>query len=342
MQRVLAGLIILLGAVSSGCSDSTGTSPVGGGPTGDHGGSGGDTGGGGTGGGGGGAGGGSDGGSTASSCTGKMAQPLDATWMISFGGLTRSFDVHVPASYDPQKPTPVVLNFHGYTSNSSQENMLSNMDAKSDAEGFIAVHPQGTGTSPSWNAGACCGEAVTNKVDDVGFVGAMLDKLEADLCVDASRVFATGMSNGGFLSHRLGCELADRIAAVAPVAGVLGIPTCTPSRPIAVMHFHGTADPLVPYNGNMQMGFPSVPDTWHGWATRNGCTDQPFMSFMKGDSSCQTYKQCGGGVETILCTVQNGGHTWPGGLPVPSLGNTTTDLSATDAMWDFFQRHPRP
>jgi polyhydroxybutyrate depolymerase len=271
-----------------------------------------------------------------------MPQPVDATWTISFGGADRTLDVHVPMQYDPSKPTPVVLNFHGYTSNGMQQNVFSGMDAKSDAEGFIAVHPNGTGSSLSWNAGACCGDAATNMVDDVGFVGAIIDKLETDLCVDAARVYATGMSNGGFLSHRLACELSNRIAAVAPVAGVVGIPSCTPARPISVMHFHGTADMLVPYNGDPQNGFPSVPDTFKGWAMRDGCTDEPFVSFQKSDSSCQTYKQCGGGAEVILCTVQNGGHTWPGGLAVPSLGYTTTNLSATDAMWDFFQRHPLP
>src|SRR5262249_57738455 len=112
------------------------------------------------------------------------------------------------------------------------------------------------------NAGAGCGEGGMNMVDDVGFVGAILDKLQADVCVDTGRIYATGMSNGGFLSHRLACELSNRIAAVAPVAGVLGVPTCTPARPISVMHFHGTSDQLVPYNGNPQMGFLSVPDTW--------------------------------------------------------------------------------
>jgi len=331
-------MLVLVAAVASGgCSSSTGM-PVGGGP-GDSGGDSGGAGGGGAGDGGGG-GGGSDGGAPASSCTGKMPQPLDATRTIMFGGMSRTFDVHVPSSYDPSKPTPVVLNFHGYTSNSSQENLLSNMNAKSDVVGFIAVHPNGTGSSPSWNAGACCGEAVTNKVDDVGFVGAMLDQLESDLCVDTARVFATGMSNGGFLSHRLACELANRIAAVAPVAGVLGIPTCNPARPIGVMHFHGTADMLVPYNGNPNMGFPSVPDTFAAWGMRDGCIDQPSMTYQKADSSCQTYKQCTGGVEVTLCTVQNGGHTWPGGLQVPSLGYTTTNLSATDSMWDFFTKHP--
>jgi len=269
-----------------------------------------------------------------STCTGKAAQPRDATWMLTSGGVTRTFDVHVPASYDPAHPTPLILNFHGYSSNSWQQDLLSKMKAKSDAVGFIAVHPQGTGQTASWNAGSCCGDAVKNAVDDVGFVRAMLDRLEADLCIDAHRVFVTGMSNGGFLSHRLGCELADRIAAIAPVAGTLIVPTCTPARPMPVMHFHGTADTLVPYD--------AVPDTFAGWSTRDQCTDDATVMFEKGDVTCQAHHQCAGGAETILCTVDQGGHTWPGGFPIPGVGKTTNNIIATDAMWDFFQKHPLP
>ena len=209
---------------------------------------------------------------------------------------------------------------------------------ETDSAGFIAVHPQGTGNPASWNAGACCSPANDNMVDDVGFVRAMLDKLELDLCVDNARIYSTGMSNGGFLSHRLACELSDRIAAVAPVAGVNGVMTCTPKRPISVMHFHGTADPLVSYTGSN--GLPGAEQTVSDWAMRDHCTDSPLESFRKGDSHCITYKKCDGGAEVILCTVDNGGHTWPGGTAIPGLGNTTTDLSATDAMWDFFLRHP--
>jgi polyhydroxybutyrate depolymerase len=236
----------------------------------------------------------------------------------------------------------VVLNFHGYTSNGSQENLLSQMSAKADAAGFIAIHAEGTGSPQSWNAGACCGQAAMNGVDDIGFVRDILTTAGDRLCVDGKRVFATGMSNGGFLSHRLGCELADRIAAVAPVAGVLGMPTCTPSRPMPIIHFHGTADSLVPYNGNTSMGFPSVPDTFTGWGTRDQCTDTPSETFRMADSHCSSYLHCAGGAQVTLCTVDNGGHTWPGGTPVPSLGYTTTNLSATDAMWAFFQAHPLP
>jgi polyhydroxybutyrate depolymerase len=278
------------------------------------------------------------------SCTGKEALqgPRDLDWTLKVGGVDRTVHVHVPKGYDATKASPVVLSFHGYTSNGAQQNLLAHMNEKADAVTFIAVHPEGTGTTPSWNAGACCGDAAANATDDIGFVGKIIDELESKLCVDAHRIFATGMSNGGFLSHRLACELSTRIAAVAPVAGLLAIPTCNPTRPTSVFHFHGTLDPLVPYDGSPTMGFPSVLQTMSGWATRTGCSATPRETSKKGDVTCTTYDGCKGGAEISLCTVTGGGHTWPGGLPVPSLGYTTTNIIATDAMWDFFVKHPLP
>jgi polyhydroxybutyrate depolymerase len=181
---------------------------------------------------------------------------------------------------------------------------------------------------------------VQNNVDDIGFVRDLLATADDRLCVDDARIYSTGMSNGGFLSHRIGCELSDRIAAIAPVAGVNGMTSCAPSRPVPLMHFHGTADPLVPYTGSTSLGFISVPDSFAAWGARDGCTGDPVETFRNGDSHCATYQQCGAGADVTPCTVDNGGHTWPGGLPVPSLGNTTTDLNATDAMWTFFEAHP--
>ncbi len=275
-------------------------------------------------------------------CVGKSTPKRDDTWQIAFGADTRSFDVHVPATYDPKVPIPVVLNFHGYTSNAPQEVLLSDMNDKADTAGFVVVYPQGTGTAQSWNAGACCGDAAAQNKDDVGLVGAILDVLEDRLCVDAKRVFATGMSNGGFMSHRLACELSTRIAAVAPVAGVLGVTTCNPTRPVPVMHFHGTLDPLVPYGGSALLKFPSVTDTFSGWAKRQGCTGDAIETYRKVDAHCQSYRACSQGSEVTLCTVDGGGHTWPGGTPIPTLGYTSPNLSATDAMWDFFVKHPLP
>lgn len=265
--------------------------------------------------------------------------PGTQTWTVHSGGVARSVRVHVPPGYDHRQPTPVVLGFHGLGSNAGQQAALSRMDAKSDAAGFLAIYPEGTGDTPSWNAGACCGEATQQDVADVAFVRDLVAIARERLCVDDDRVFATGMSNGGFLSHRLACELADRVAAVAPVAGVIGVTSCSPSRPVSVMHFHGTADTLVPYTGSPLLGFPGVMTTATEWAVRNGCDATPASESVAPDVRCDTWSGCDAGTEVTLCTVEGGGHTWPGGTPLPF--GVTSGYSATDAMWEFFLRHPR-
>ncbi len=280
-----------------------------------------------------------DGAPPAVTCTGKSTTTGDVVWTITSGGLPRVVNVHIPANYDPARGTALVLNFHGFTSDAPQEAILSLMNDKADSEGFIVAYPYGTGTPLSWNAGACCGTAASSGVGDIQFVRDILATASDKLCVDPARVYSTGMSNGGFLSHRIGCELSDKFAAIAPVAGVLGVPSCSPARPMPVMHFHGTSDPLVPYGGDPSLGFPSVMDTFQGWANRDGCTGVPAQTYSNGDATCQTYAQCAGGAEVTLCTIQGGGHTWPGGTPVPSLGLTSTDIHATDAMWTFFAAH---
>ena len=278
------------------------------------------------------------------SCTGLSALSGDSVWTVTSSGLPRVVNLHVPPSYDPTKPTALVLNFHGFTSDPIQEDLLSLMDPKADAESFVVAYPLGTGTPLSWNAGACCGTAQATGIDDIQFVRDILDAAPAKLCVDAKRIYATGMSNGAFLAHEIGCELADRIAAIAPVAGVLGIPaaSCTPVRPMPVMHFHGTLDQLVPWGGDAALGFISVDDSIAGWVARNHCTGAAVETYNHGDASCVTHQTCAGGGEVTLCTIEGGGHTWPGGTPVPTLGATSTDISATDHMWTFFAAHPLP
>jgi polyhydroxybutyrate depolymerase len=277
----------------------------------------------------------------AARCEGREAQPVDAVWTLPFGGVDRAIRVHVPASYDPTIPTPVVLAFHGYTLDGAQMEMQARLSAKADAEGFVVAYPDGTGALRGWNAGDCCGSAAATGVDDVGFADALIDEMQARLCVDRDHIHATGFSNGGFLSHRLGCERADRIASIAPVSGVMGIDACAPVRPMPVFHVHGTADAIVPYGGGGLTGFRSVDATIADWAARNACATPPAVSFAMGDATCVAYPGCAQGGDVVLCTIEGGGHQWPGGNPFPGGGHTSTDLVATDAIWDFFAAHPR-
>lgn len=259
---------------------------------------------------------------------------------LDFGGAQRSYRLHVPSGYDGTSPLPLVLQFAGYTYTAEAHEDYTSMSDTSDAGGFAVAYPQGIGNS--WNGGACCGSASSGNVDDVGFARAVVADIQSKLCIDPRRIYAAGMSNGGFLSHRLACEAADLFAAIAPVAGVIGIDqgSCNPSRPVPVIHFHGTSDIVVPYGGNSLINYPSVSDTIDGWVARNGCTDEPVTTFSNGKATCQTRSACNGGAAVTLCTIDGMGHCWPGRSSC--LFSANTDISATSAMWDFFQQFELP
>jgi polyhydroxybutyrate depolymerase len=268
-------------------------------------------------------------------CSGPVAAG-DQTISLTVDGGSRDYILHVPAGYSGASAVPLVVNFHGYLNDASDEITFTGMNTKADSAGFIVAYPDGI--DESWNAGVCCGEAESENIDDVAFARAVVADIETRVCVDPKRVYATGMSNGGFLSHRLGCEAADLFAAIAPVAGVLGIPpaSCNPSRPMPIIEFHGTADVVVPYDGSSIFDYPSVPSTFQGWATRDGCTDaSPTQTFQNGGATCQTYEACSAGAKVTLCTVTGEGHCWPGQSVCP-YGASSTDISANDAMWTFF------
>jgi polyhydroxybutyrate depolymerase len=271
-------------------------------------------------------------------CQGFAPQPLDSVWTVN----GRDLRAHVPASVDGTSAVPLVLVFHGLAMNAQQMEGVSGFSAKADAEGFVVIYPEGSGFPQSWNGGDCCAPADSNGTDDVAHVAAIIDHAQTQVCIDPHRVYATGFSNGGFLSHRLGCELSDRIAAIAPVSGVMGIDACGPLRPVPVMHFHGTADGIVPYAGGGFTGYRSVDETIAGWATRDACTGDPAESYRNGMVTCLTRSTCQDGVEVTLCSVEGGGHQWPGGTSIPGGGTTTMDISATDAMWEFFTRYALP
>lgn len=281
-------------------------------------------------------------------CTGKTGGSGDTTLNLTSGGYARDSLLHVPPSYDPTKGTMIVVNYHGFTSNAPEEVALTSMNAEADARGFIVAYPDGLGGG--WNAGDCCTETQPPGIDDVQFTKDLLALIGSQYCLDASRVYATGMSNGGFLSHRLACAMADTFAAVAPVAGVLGIDptTCTPSRAVPVIDFHGTADPVVPYDGGPAakllppIQFRSVPSTIDFWRGADGCIGAPTVTYQYGTATCTRWSDCDGGADVELCTLEGEGHEWPGGLPVPTLGASTNDVNATSRMVDFFVAHPMP
>jgi polyhydroxybutyrate depolymerase len=285
----------------------------------------------------------------------RPAQPCDAAsraasadylHRLTVDGTQREYRVHVPQGYAPPRAAPVVLNFHGGGGDAALQMRRSRLNAVSDSEGFLAVYPEGTPSrlGRTWNAGGCCGEARRENVDDVRFVAALLDDLASRYCTDARRVYATGMSNGAMLAYHLACDLSERIAAIAPVAGALVDESCNPSRPVAVLAFHGTADRVVPYGGGNALGtpVPSVARTIELWIARNRCPTTPSSVTPQGMVTCRTYGPCAQGTAVVQCTVEGGGHTWPGGAPPLLRGATTSDVSASAAIWEFFQAHPLP
>ncbi len=237
-------------------------------------------------------------------------------------GEERVFDVVVPEGLDAR--APLAIDFHGFTSNKDQERFLTDSDGVGGGRGYIVAYPQGTGSPASWNAGVCCAEQ--DPRDDVGFAKLIVGHLAARGCVDRSRVYAMGLSNGGFLAHRLACEAADVFAAVAPVAGVLGmeVETCTPFRPIPVLHTHGKLDSVVPYVGSPLQGILGVEETISQWLSINGCDPDHFEEAGEQGATCTRYSDCDADAVVELCSHDLAGHIWPGGR------------QTTQHIFDFF------
>ena len=268
-------------------------------------------------------------------CTGRGGMPgLFTDQNVVVDGLARSFDLFVPTTYDPTDPAPLVLNFHGLTGNPALQANRSKFNDVAEPRGMVVAYPAGIGAS--FNSGACCGDAFSQGIDDVAFSRALVEHLEQIMCIDPSRVYATGMSNGGHMAHLLACEAADMFAATASVTGVLNLPpqTCNPSRPISVMDFHGDIDPIVPFGGT-GIGFPDVPTMMADWAARNGCSATGEVSFAEGDTACTTWPECDAGVEVTLCVTQGGGHCWPG-ADTCLFGHVTQAISASEAIATMF------
>ena len=200
------------------------------------------------------------------------------------GGLKRTYLLHVPSGYQANSSEAVVLNFHGHGSNAVQQERRSGMSLLADQQGFIAVYPQGV-VGPDGQTGWDTGALERPQVNDVLFVSDLLNHLQGILCIDPLRIYATGFSNGGGMTNVLACTLAGRLAAFAPVSG--SYPPypggCHPVRPVPILEFHGTADPIVPYNGSARKRYPPILTWLQGWATRDGCTRGPTVFYKQGE-----------------------------------------------------------
>ena len=251
--------------------------------------------------------------------------------------------MYVPASYSPGNDLPLVLNFHVYTSNAWQQAFYSNFNTVADAEGFIIVYPDGTldnqGTT-HWNVGWG-----GSTVDDIGFTSALIDSISAEYSINQDRVYSTGMSNGGFMSYQLACELSDRIAAIASVTGSMNLGwfnSCNPNHPMPVMEIHGTLDPTVSYNASSFT--ESIPDILDFWANFNNCNSTPIISNVPDiitTDGCtaehQIWENGDNGATVEHYKIIDGEHTWPGALAIA--GVTNQDINASEKIWEFFNKY---
>lgn len=276
---------------------------------------------------------------------------------LEVDGRRRSYLVHVPVR-GGGAPRPVVLALHGAAMNGWLMRWFTGLDATADRGGFIAVYPDGTGRGPFlvWNAGQFPGDVWRKRPDDVAFLDAVVDDLATVVPVDPRRIYACGFSNGGMMCYRLAAERADRIAAIAPVAGVVAQRDPRPTRPVPVLHFHGTADRFVPYTRDAPgLGtrwtarLLDVPESIARWVALDGCAAPPAERVLADGArdglrvTRRDYADCEAGAEVGLVTIAGGGHTWPGRRPpVWFIGRSTRAISANDLMWAFFQRHPLP
>ena len=276
----------------------------------------------------------------------------------------------VPTAHDGEVPVPLVVDLHGYSEGAEVHVAQTGLGEFGEEQGFAVVLPHGAGPVPRWLS--------TPGSPDVTFLAQVLDEAEASLCIDRNRIYVTGLSNGAFMTSVLMCELSDRIAAAAPVAGIQPVEGCEPTRPVPVVTFHGTDDPFVSFDGGIgpavatlptpdgsgtlgeledtpeaqeqaaENGLdggddaPTVPEITEVWADRNGCVGEPTESPV-GEDVVQVAWTCPGGQDVVLYRIEGGGHTWPGSpfmVDAVDLVGTTTTIDANRVLWDFFVAHP--
>lgn len=261
---------------------------------------------------------------------------------IEHNDLTREYLRYIPTAYDGTSPVPLLFNLHGYTSNNGQQDFYGDFKAIADTANFILIHPNGTLDAAGnrfWNAFGLAGG-----VDDVDFISALIDKIDEDYNIDLNRVYSCGMSNGGFMSYKLACELSNRITAVASVTGTMATnvtSNCNPTHPMPIMQIHGTADPTVPYAGNTNM--MAIENVVNYWRDFNNCDIMPNFIAVPNTNTADlctaehyVYANGDNGTTVEFFKIIDGAHTWPG-API-TIGVTNRDINASVEIWRFFSQ----
>jgi len=268
---------------------------------------------------------------------------------LTYKGLVRTYLIHVPPGYLNSKPISLIIALHGGFGSAVNIENQSLLSIKSDEANFIVVYPEGVRVLGvrTWNAGGCCGAAASFNIDDVGFIDTLIEKLSAEYTIDQKRIFATGISNGGMMCYRLASDLANKIAAIAPVAATMVIKTVVnPSRAIPIIHFHSFNDTNVPYTGGIGSGVsghynPPLDSVFNVWMNVNGCVKKDTI---KNDQDYLLVKwsNCINNSEIHFYLTRDGGHSWPGGVKYLPGDEPSKVINADDLLWDFFQSHPIP
>jgi polyhydroxybutyrate depolymerase len=262
-------------------------------------------------------------------------QPVATERTVMVNDLERSYLLHIPPDLNGKEPVPVVFAFHGYTIPAKGMQYATRMDVIADREKFLVVYPMGL--ELSWNTGAeegtHGGYALANNVDDLAFIRQILADLETIYNIDPKRIYASGHSQGAMFTYRLGCDMSDTFAAIAPVAGVHLLGDCNPTRAVSVIHFHGLADRHVPFEGGGQglNDFYPVEDSIETWAEINQCPSSVIEEDETNGITHITYAPCQAGTAVELYTIRAEGHDWP-----------RNKFPASETIWEFFVAHPMP
>ncbi len=279
------------------------------------------------------------------------SKPRRFSSAITVDGIARHYMLNLPPQYNDDSKVPLVVVLHGFGGQGSQAEIDYGWSKKGDQNNFAVVYPDGTQNTGrfslrSWNAGTCCHYALEENIDDVRFITTLIEELIEKYPIDASRVYVAGMSNGGMMTYRLACERSDLIAAVASVSGpFLPKTPCDPVRPIPALHIHSRLDEKIPFEGGIGLGsyyYPPVDSGLTVLREHNACQKYEEQ-IVSGKYTFRRWSECSGNADIESYLVDDGGHSWPGGLiPRQGADAPSTAIDATDVIWDFFVTHPLP